>query len=127
MSCSTPAPTAIVPSPVTAVEDTDPRRWRVLALLACAELLGMSLWFAASAVSAQLGARWQLTPSAVGWITAIVQLGFVLGTAVSALLNLADIIPARRLFAVSAIIGALANASLLLTPSYQGLLACRLL
>src|SRR6059058_2527834 len=127
MSFSTPAPTAIVPSPVTAVEDTDPRRWRVLTLLACAELLGMSLWFAASAVSVQLGARWQLDSSAVGWITSIVQLGFVLGTAVSAALNLADIVPARRLFALSAALGAVANAALLITPSYRGVLACRLL
>ena len=127
MSFSTPAPTAIVPSPVTAVEDTDPRRWRVLTLLACAELLGMSLWFAASAVSSQLGARWQLSSSAVGWITAIVQLGFVLGTAVSAFLNLADIVQARRLFALSAILGSVANATVLITPSYRGLLACRLL
>ena len=127
MSFSTPAPTAIVPSPVTAVEDTDPRRWRVLTLLACAELLGMSLWFAASAVSSQLAARWQLSSSAVGWITAIVQLGFVLGTAVSAFLNLADIVQARRLFALSAILGSVANATVLITPSYRGLLACRLL
>ncbi|PYP66967.1 MAG: MFS transporter [Gemmatimonadetes bacterium] len=127
MSFSTPAPTAIVPSPATAVEDTDPRRWRVLTLLAAAELLGMSLWFAASAVSSQLGARWQLSSSAVGWITAIVQLGFVLGTAVSAFLNLADIVQARRLFALSAILGSVANATVLITPSYRGLLACRLL
>ena len=127
MSFSTPAPTAIVPSPATAVEDTDPRRWRVLTLLACAELLGMSLWFAASAVSSQLVTRWQLSSSAVGWITAIVQLGFVLGTAVSAFLNLADIVQARRLFALSAILGSVANATVLITPSYRGLLACRLL
>src|SRR2546423_11646166 len=127
MSLSTPAPPAIVPWPVTAFEDTDPRRWRVLTLLACAELLGMSLWFAASAVSSQLAARWQLSSSAVGWITAIVQLGFVLGTAVSAFLNLADIVPARRLFALSAILGSVANATVLITPSYRGLLACRLL
>ena len=33
--------------------DADPRRWRTLALLSVAELLGMSLWFAASAVAPQ--------------------------------------------------------------------------
>src|SRR5690349_15394374 len=85
-------------------EDTDPRRWRMLVLLGWAELLGMSLWFAASAVASQLGARWQLSPSSLGWLTAIVQLGFVLGTACLALLNLADIVPARLLFALSALI-----------------------
>lgn len=99
----------------------------MLALLACAELLGMSLWFAASAVSAQLGDRWQLSSSSLGWLTAVVQLGFVIGTAVSALLNLADIIPARVLFSISALLGATANAALLASPSYRGVLASRLL
>lgn len=113
--------------PQTVPEDTDPRRWRMLVLLAWAELLGMSLWFAASAVAAQLGVRWQLTPSSLGWLTAVVQLGFVLGTAFSALLNLADIVPARLLFSVSALVGAVANAALMLSASYRGLLVCRLL
>src|SRR5947208_601590 len=90
--------------------DDDPRRWRTLGLLSVAELLGMSLWFAASAVAPQLGARWSLSVSELGWLTAIVQLGFVVGTATSALLNLADILPARRLFAASALFGAVANA-----------------
>jgi MFS family permease len=108
-------------------DDRDPRRWRLLVLLACAELLGMSLWFAASAVSPQLAVRWHLSASAVGWLTAIVQLGFVLGTAIAALLNLADIIPSRILFAASAMIGAIANALLLVSPGYAGALVCRLI
>jgi MFS family permease len=108
-------------------EDHHPSRWRTLILLACAELLGMSLWFAASAVSPQLAQRWQLSASEIGWLTAIVQLGFVLGTAISALLNLADILPSRWLFATSAFLGAAANAMLLVSPSYGGVLACRLI
>ena len=107
--------------------DTDPRRWRLLVLLAIAELLGMSLWFAASAVGPQLAARWQLSPSHTGWLTTIVQLGFVLGTATSALLNLADILPSKRLFAASALIGAAANSALLFAPGYNSALVCRLL
>lgn len=110
----------------TIAEDTDPRRWRMLVLLGWAELLGMSLWFAGSAVASQLAARWHLTPSSLGWLTAIVQLGFVIGTAVSALLNLADIVPARLLFSLSALVGAAANAALLQSGSYRGLLFCRL-
>lgn len=113
------------PSPSVAAADTDPRRWRLLILLAVAELLGMSLWFAASAVSTQLGARWQLSASSLGWLTAIVQLGFVGGTACVALLNLADIVPARVLFSFSALLGAAANAALLESPSFRGVLACR--
>ena len=61
--------------------DTDPRRWRILLLLATAELLGMSVWFAASASRAATGAPWALSRSEIGWLTTIVQLGFVLGTA----------------------------------------------
>ncbi len=93
--------------------DTHPHRWRTLALLATAELLGMSLWFAASAVSAQYRTLWGLTASEAAWLTTVVQLGFVAGTAASALLNLADIVPARRLFALSALGGAIANALVL--------------
>src|SRR5689334_25049449 len=109
MSLSVPIQAAPHGSP-TLAEDTDPRRWRMLVLLAWAELLGMSLWFAGSAVAVQLGSRWHLAPSSLGWLTAIVQLGFVLGTAFSALLNLADIVPARLLFSLSALVGATANA-----------------
>jgi MFS family permease len=85
----------------------------------------MSLWFAASAVSAQLGERWSLNPSQSGWLTTIVQLGFVVGTAFSAMLNLADVIPSRRLFAGSAFAGAVANAAILVSPSYALALALR--
>ena len=75
--------------------DNDPRRWRTLGLLSLAELFGMSLWFAANAVASQLGARWNLSDSELGWLTTVVQLGFVVGTATSALFNLADILPAH--------------------------------
>ena len=73
----------------------------MLLVLSLAELLGMALWFSASAVSAPLAARWALSPSQTGWLTAIVQLGFVVGTATSAVLNLADVVPAPA-FALSA-------------------------
>ncbi|MGH7485231.1 MAG: MFS transporter, partial [bacterium] len=73
--------------------DTYSTRWRVLALLGIAELFGMSLWFSASAVSPQLRAIWGLSPAETGWLTTIVQLGFVCGTAIIAVLNLADVIP----------------------------------
>jgi MFS family permease len=86
-------------------------RWRTLALLAAAELLGMSLWFSASALTPAIRAEWDLTESGAGWLTLSVQLGFVAGTLVSALLNLPDVLSARRLFAVSAFLGAAANAS----------------
>ncbi|HEY1953533.1 MAG TPA: MFS transporter [Gemmatimonadaceae bacterium] len=107
--------------------DTYSTRWRVLALLGFSELLGMSLWFSASAVTPQLRALWGLTPAEAGWLTTIVQLGFVVGTALAALLNLADLIAAGRLFSVSATLGALANAAVLAAPGYPSALGFRFL
>ncbi|MBA3805003.1 MAG: MFS transporter, partial [Acidobacteria bacterium] len=85
-------------------------RWRALALLAVAELFGMSLWFGVSAVVPLLRAEWQLSEASADWLTLAVQLGFVVGTLVSALLNLPDILSARKLVAVAALCGALTNA-----------------
>lgn len=99
----------------------------MLFLIALADLLGMSLWFAASAVSTQLRAQWQLSQSQAAWLTTIVQLGFVAGTGFAAVLNLADVIRSRWLFAVSALCGALANAGLLLAPEYHSALTLRFL
>lgn len=107
--------------------DTYSTRWRVLALLAIAELLGMSLWFAASAVTPQLRALWGLTTSEAAWLTTIVQLGFVSGTAVAALLNLPDLIPSGRLFSLAALLGAAANAAILAAPGYRSALVLRFL
>ena len=107
--------------------DTYSTRWRVLALLAIAELLGMSLWFAASAVSPQLRAIWGLTTAEAAWLTTIVQLGFVCGTAVAALLNLPDLVPAGRLFSGAAFLGAAANAAILAAPDYRAALVLRFL
>lgn len=99
----------------------------MLARLSLAELLGMSVWFAGSAVAPQLQAHWQLSASEVGWLTTAVQLGFVLGTALSALLNLADIVPGRTLFASAAVAGALANGALAVVPGYRWALVTRVL
>lgn len=107
------------------MSDTHPGRWRALVLIAVAELLGMSLWMAGTAVAPRLQALWALDDAAVGWLTTSVQLGFVAGTAVSAMLNLADIVPARVLFAVSAFFAALANAALLLADSHGGAVFAR--
>ena len=107
--------------------DTHPHRWRLLALLSTAELLGMSLWFAASAVAPQLSAIWGLDATQAGWLTTIVQLGFVAGTAITAALNIADIVPSRTLFAASALTGAAVNAGILVAGSFDTALVLRFL
>jgi MFS family permease len=102
-------------------------RWRILGLLSLAELLAMSVWFTASAVGPELQLRWDLSPSEVGWLTTTVQLGFVMGTAVAAVLNLADIIPSRFLFAATAILAASFNGALLQATSFEEALVARFL
>ncbi|MCC7002251.1 MAG: MFS transporter [Gemmatimonadaceae bacterium] len=114
-----------MPTPPDA--DGPPVAWRLLALLALAELLGMSTWFTGVAVAPQLDARWGLSPEQVGGLSTAVQLGFVAGTALVALLNLADVIPAKRFFAAAAVAAAGANAALLTAESYEAAVASRAL
>ena len=97
----------------------------MLALLATAELFGMSLWFAGSAVATQLGQRWNLTPNEAAWLTTIVQLGFVGGTATAAILNLADVFPSRAYFAVCALLASGSNALLMNAGSFGLALVAR--
>ncbi|HET9786008.1 MAG TPA: hypothetical protein VFP47_02690, partial [Pyrinomonadaceae bacterium] len=100
------------PADATAPVDAASRhRWRVLALLSLAELLAMSLWFSGSAVVPALQSEWHLSDSTATWLTIAVQLGFVCGTLLSALLNLPDIIKTRYLVAACGIAGAVSNAT----------------
>ena len=85
----------------------------------------MSLWFAGTAVAPLLQARWSLDAAQVGWLTAIVQLGFVTGTALAAILNLADLVPSRYYVAVCATLGALANALVLIGNGFPMALTSR--
>ncbi len=87
-------------------------KWRNLSFLALGSLLAMTLWFSASAVVPQLTAEWDLTHAQRSWMTMSVQMGFVVGALLSAVLNLADRFSARYVFAVSALIGAFLNAAI---------------
>ncbi len=87
-----------------------PGKWRTLLLLALAELLGLAVWFSASAVTPILIETWQLTDGGAAWLTMAVQIGFVIGSFGSALLNLADRLPSRWLFAASSLLAGLTTA-----------------
>jgi MFS family permease len=99
----------------------------MLAVLSVAVLLSLSAWMTATAVGSELQARWSLTESQVGLLTTVVQLGFVVGTALAAVLNLADVVPSRLYFAGSAMLAAAANAALLVAPGYGSALVARFL
>ena len=87
-------------------------RYSALTLIAFALLLAMGLWFGVSAVAPQIAAEWQLDRDETTWLTLAVQLGFVAGTLLSATLNLPDIVRARHLVVICAVLGALTNALL---------------
>jgi MFS family permease len=105
--------------------DHHPARWKALSVLCAAQLLGMAPWFVGNAVAPQLGAGWGLSAAEVGWLTSAVQLGFVAGTALAAILNLPDLVSGRVLVAACALGAAVSNAALVAAPAYPAALAAR--
>ncbi|CAN5803606.1 MFS transporter [soil metagenome] len=97
----------------------------MLALVALGQFLGMTLWFSATAASPRIAGELGLTVVQTAWLTIAVQGGFVIGTLVSATLNLADVFNARRLFAVGCAIGAGANGAIALTADATTIIALR--
>ena len=91
---------------------------RNLALLSAALVLVLAVWFAGTAAVPALIAQGVVTPGRAAWLTAAVQLGFVAGTLVSAVLSLADRVDGRRLFLFCALVAAAATlAQVLVAPS----------
>jgi MFS family permease len=86
---------------------------RTLALLAAALVLSMTTWFSATAVIPQLRGEWSLGQNGAAWLTIAVQLGFVAGALVSALLTLPDVVSPRLVLLVGALGAAAANLLLL--------------
>jgi MFS family permease len=86
------------------------KKWLTIILLSLAVLFSMAVYFSASAVVPALTKLWSLDDSGRAWLTMSVQLGFVIGALLSALTNLADILPAPRFMAVSAFLAALSTA-----------------
>lgn len=90
-----------------------PGQMRALVAIAGSQLLVLTLWFSASAVAPQLETEWQLSSGEATGLTLAVQIGFVVGALLSGVLSIADVVPARRLFVISGVIGAAANAALI--------------
>lgn len=97
----------------------------MLALVAVGTFLGLTLWFSATAAAPRIAAELGLDDSATAWLTIAVQGGFVAGTLISALLNLADVFNARRLFAVGCVVGAIANATIAYSSAVAAIIALR--
>ncbi len=87
---------------------------RSIAIIALCQVGAMALWFSASAVVPSLVAQYDLSKFMQATLTGAVQVGFVVGCLGSAVLGLADRLDPRRFIATAALVGAGANASLLL-------------
>jgi MFS family permease len=98
---------------------------RMLARVALGQFLGMTLWFSATAAGPAIAAEFLLNRSTTAWLTMAVQAGFVVGTLTSGLLNLADVLNARSLFAIGCIVGATANAIIPFAPTPATIIALR--
>lgn len=90
------------------------RKWRQILLLAGVEVLGLTVWFSATAVSPSLQAEWSIGPLAAVWLTASVQLGFVAGGITSALLTIGDRFRPQLVMGVSSFGAGVATAVLAL-------------
>jgi MFS family permease len=82
------------------------------ALIALVEVLGLSVWFSATAVVPSLRFQWGIGPTAAVWLTASVQIGFVVGAVTSAVFNLADRTKPQYLLTASALCAATCTAAL---------------
>ncbi len=103
-------------------------RWRILWLLALAELLIMTLWFSATAVVPQLAGEFSLDDGQKSWLTMSVQIGFVAGALLSGVLNLADRFRAEHVIAASALLAAGFNAAIaVIEPEFGAVLVLRFL
>ncbi len=86
-----------------------------LPVIVLAQFAGTSLWFAGNAILPDLQPLLN-NPDLNGWITSAVQLGFIGGTLLYALLAIPDRFPTTPVFLVSVILAAVANAGWLFLP-----------
>jgi MFS family permease len=85
----------------------------ILFIIILSQFAGTSLWFAGNAVLPELQSVFVLDKNAVSSITASVQLGFIAGTFVFALLSVADRFSASFVFFLCSLIAAGANFSVI--------------
>lgn len=99
---------------------------RSMTLLVLAEVLVLSLWFLSSAIMPGVLADAPVSPARQAMLSSGVQLGFVAGALVSAVLGVADRYDPRRVLALSACLAALVNALLpVLEPGGNASIAVR--
>lgn len=86
-----------------------PRQHWILPVIVISQFCCTSLWFAGNGVMSELAGEFQLDHLALGHLTSGVQLGFIAGTLVFAVMSIADRFPPSKVFFVCALSGGLLN------------------
>lgn len=89
------------------------RKKHILPIIILSQFASTSLWFAGNAIVDQLIEKTGLGSEIIAYVLSSVQLGFITGTFVFALLMIADRFSPSRIFLICAILGASCNFSLL--------------
>jgi len=101
-------------------------RW-ILPTIVVAQFFCTSLWFAGNAIMPDIIRDFQLEPDFLAHLTSAVQVGFITGTLVFAVLTIADRFSPSLVFFISSVLAALFNLGMVLPVQPTGLLLFRLL
>ncbi|HYG02670.1 MAG TPA: MFS transporter [Chryseosolibacter sp.] len=101
---------------------------RILPTIVVSQFMCTSVWFAGNAVVSDITLALSADEHFLGDLTSAVQLGFISGTLVFALLAIADRFSPTRVFFICALIGAACNATVAIEGiSTNAVLGCRVL
>ena len=84
-----------------------------LPIIVISQFCCTSLWFAGNSVMSDLILKFNLTADVLGHLTSAVQLGFIVGTLIFAILTIADRFSPSKVFFICALFGALFNAGVI--------------
>lgn len=85
----------------------------ILPIIIFSQFCGTALWFATNGILSQLISNFQLQGNALGGLTSVVQLGFIVGTLVFAIFTISDRFPPSKVFLGCATLGAMLNVATL--------------
>jgi MFS family permease len=85
---------------------------RILPTIVIAQFFCTSLWFAGNAIMPDIVKAFDVEPSYLSQLASIVQVGFITGTLVFAILNISDRFASSKVFFVCALIAALINVAI---------------
>jgi MFS family permease len=96
---------------------------RILPVIVISQFFCTSLWFAGNAVVGDISKQFHVDPGYLAELASAVQLGFISGTLIFALLGISDRFSSPRVFVICAIIASLLNVSI----SFNGINSSTLL